>query len=430
MQKIMPKLSLLKYSKAKLVSASASMRGVQLFSLVVLVKFIRSRHMGQWLRGAFWGLALLAAAPAYASDYGPALPCAADSGQVAFADTAAQLSTSLALPADSGKLKVKLKSGHRPWRTDYTVAPGVTWRYERPGQLRWLLHIPRDLWQFPGTYFKKDNLPAFAGIALSSLYLYAADEGLLHGAQSLGRSLRLDATSTQTTLVYIPIRIGSTKVPFEFNVPSNLNSAFYFLGDGWTHLTIASSFMAYGIIKKDNRASQTATQLGEAILSTGLVVQALKRTTGRQSPFRSTQERGRWFFLPSYNTYQHNVSNYDAFPTGHLATAMATVTVIAENYPEHHYIRPVGYGLMGLLGYAMLNNGVHWASDYPLGIALGYGFAKIAVRNGRTRVPAPALGGTTGWQAPPHPKPWYRAPQLSPFSYGPFQGFSLSWQPK
>ena len=114
---------------------------------------------------------------------------------------------------------------------------------------------------------------------------------------------------------------------------------------------------------------------------------------------------------------------------------MATVTVIAENYPEYHFIRPVGYGLMGVLGYAMLNNGVHWASDYPLGIALGYGFAKIAVRNGRTRVPEPtsplpAAGHGTGWQAPLHPRPWYRQPKLSPYNYGPFQGMSLSWQPK
>ncbi|RZL13880.1 MAG: phosphatase PAP2 family protein, partial [Hymenobacter sp.] len=347
------------------------------------------------------------------------------------ADTAALAPVSLAEPADSGKLKIKLKPGHRPWRTDYTVAPGVTWHYERPGQLRWLLHIPRDVVQFPGTYFKRDNLPAFAAIALASVGLYAADEGILHGAQNFGRAIGLDASSTQKTLVYWPLYIGKAKVPFEFNVPSNLNSTFYFLGDGWTHLTIATSFLAYGVIKKDNRASQTASQLGEAILSTGLVVQALKRTTGRQSPFRSTQDRGRWFFLPSYNTYQRNVSNYDAFPTGHLATAMATVTVIAENYPEYHFIRPVGYGLMGLLGYAMLNNGVHWASDYPLGIALGYGFAKIAVRNGRTRVAEPGtVPGGTGWQAPPHPKPWYRQPKLSPFSYGPFQGFSVGWVPK
>jgi hypothetical protein len=399
------------------------------------VKFTFSCHPGRWLVGAFWALALAAnAAPAPASRLVPIVPSlATDTSQAVLADTAAFVSTGSAVLADSAKLKLKVKPGHRPWRTDYTVAPGVTYRYERPGQLRWLLHIPRNVVQFPGTYFKRDNVPAFVGIALSSLALYAADEPILRGAQSFGRHIGLNSADIQNNLFYIPVRLGNTKVPLELKVPGNLNSTFYYLGDGWTHLTIATSFLAYGILKKDNRASQTASQLGEAILSTGLVVQALKRTTGRQSPFRSTQDRGRWFLLPAYKSYQSNVSNYDAFPSGHLATAMATVTVIAENYPEYHFIRPVGYGLMGVLGYAMLNNGVHWASDYPLGIALGYGFAKIAVRNGRTRVPEPAaLGasGATGWQAPAHPRPWYRHPQLSPYSLGPFQGLSVSWLPR
>lgn len=395
------------------------------------MKSIFSRHSGQWLVGAFWALAFEAsAAPIPVSD---SLRGTAASGPVAAPSAVTQAAPPLAAPPDSGKVKIKLKPGHRPWRTDYTVAPGVTYHYERPGQLRWLLHIPRDVRQFPGTYFKRENVPAFIGIALASAGLYAADEGILHGARSLGRSLHLDPADAKKDLFYIPVRLGSTKVPLEMQVPANLNSAFYFLGDGWTHLTIATSFLTYGLLKKDNRASQTASQLGEAILSTGLVVQSLKRTTGRQSPFRATQDRGRWFFLPTYTTYQGNVSNYDAFPTGHLATAMATVTVIAENYPEYHFIRPVGYGLLGVLGYAMLNNGVHWASDYPLGIAIGYGFAKIAVRNGRTRVPAPALppaGSGTGWQAPAPPRPWYRQPRLSPYSLGPFQGLSLSWAPK
>lgn len=30
-----------------------------------------------------------------------------------------------------------------------------------------------------------------------------------------------------------------------------------------------------------------------------------------------------------------------------------------------------------------MNNGVHWASDYPLGLALGYGLGKVAVSHGR-----------------------------------------------
>ncbi|HEX8658769.1 MAG TPA: hypothetical protein VF690_14595, partial [Hymenobacter sp.] len=113
------------------------------------------------------------------------------------------------------------------------------------------------------------------------------------------------------------------------------------------------------------------------------------------------------------------------------ATAMATVTVIADNYPEYRFIRPLGYSLMGLLSYSMLNNGVHWASDYPIGIALGYAFAKIAVRSGRTRVESgadPAADGT-GLAPPPQRQPWYRQGQFAPYTYGPFTGASwtLRW---
>ena len=116
------------------------------------------------------------------------------------------------------------------------------------------------------------------------------------------------------------------------------------------------------------------------------MVQLLKHITGRQSPFTSTAPGGLWRPFPNQAVYAKNVPHYDAFPSGHLATAMATVTVIASNYEDYKFIRPLGYTLMGVLGYAMLNNGVHWASDYPLGLALGYAFAKIAVNKGRMPV--------------------------------------------
>ena len=315
--------------------------------------------------------------------------------------------------------------------TDYTVAPGVSWHYDKPKAFSWAYHIPRDLGQFPKFAFRSENKGTLLGIAASSVVLWAFDQGIVDGAQQFGRFTGLKAASTQKTLVYIPFRIGSAKLPFEFNVPDNLNSTFYYLGDGWTHLAVASSFWIYGGIKKDNRALRTSSQLGEAIFSTGLVVQTMKRLTGRQSPYVATQPRGEWNFFPSYSTYQNFVPNYDAYPTGHLATAMATVTVIAENYPEYRFVRPVGYSLMGLLGYSMLNNGVHWASDYPVGIALGYAFAKIAVRNGRTRVEAPAADSTTapagtGFRVRPRPRPWYWRGQLAPYTYGPFTGASWS----
>ncbi|GAC1374780.1 MAG: hypothetical protein NVS3B25_15030 [Hymenobacter sp.] len=312
----------------------------------------------------------------------------------------------------------------------YAVAPGVTWHYEKPRPFRWALHIPRDLGQFPAYAFRRENTGSFTGLAAASVALWVADQAIVDWSQDFGRFVGLTPASTQKTLVHIPFKIGSANLPFEFNVPDNLNSTFYYLGDGWTHLAVASSFWIYGGLRKDNRALQTSSQLGEAIFSTGLVVQTLKRLTGRQSPYVATQDRGEWHLFPSYSRYQSFVPNYDAFPTGHLATAMATVTVMAENYPEYHFIRPLGYSLMGLLGYSMLNNGVHWASDYPLGIALGYAFAKIAVRNGRTRVETAADPAVKGaGLAPPRPKPWYRAGRFAPYTYGPFTGatWTLRW---
>ncbi|MDQ2772878.1 MAG: phosphatase PAP2 family protein [Bacteroidota bacterium] len=314
--------------------------------------------------------------------------------------------------------------------TDYTVAPGETWHYDKPKPFSWAYHIPRDLGQFPGYAFRRENSGTLISLAAASVALWAADPAILDWAQDFGKFIGLKAASTQKSLVHIPFSIGSANLPLEFNVPDNLNSTFYYLGDGWTHLAVASSFWIYGGIKKDNRALRTSSELGEAIFSTGLVVQGLKRITGRQSPFTASKDRGEWDLFPSYSVYQNSVPSHDAFPTGHLATAMATVTVIAENYPEYHFIRPVGYSLMGLLGYAMLNNGVHWASDYPVGIALGYAFAKIAVRNGRTRVEAPAEADPTthgtGFRVLPRPRAWYRRGQLAPYNYGPFTGASWS----
>ena len=57
---------------------------------------------------------------------------------------------------------------------------------------------------------------------------------------------------------------------------------------------------------------------------------------------------------------------------------MATVTVLSSNYPEKKWIKPVGYTVMGLTAWAMMNTEVHWISDYPLALALGYLSGKIS----------------------------------------------------
>ena len=149
------------------------------------------------------------------------------------------------------------------------------------------------------------------------------------------------------------------------------------IGDGSSQFALAGGLAIYGFITHDNRALRTASQVVEAVLASGAVVQLLKHITGRESPFISTRPAGDWRFFPNQIDYLKHVPAYDAFPSGHMTTSLAAFIVIAENYPELHWIKPVSYSLEVLLGISMVNTGIHWYSDYPLAIFLGYSFGEL-----------------------------------------------------
>ncbi|SVA09508.1 uncharacterized protein METZ01_LOCUS62362 [marine metagenome] len=158
------------------------------------------------------------------------------------------------------------------------------------------------------------------------------------------------------------------------------------IGDGYLQLYVASSLIGYGLYYNDNRALQSASQIFESVFASGTIVQLIKHITGRESPFVATTPTGRWRFFPNQIDYHHRVPEYDAFPSGHISSITAMVVVLSENYPEYTFIKPLGYLAIGLNAIGMMNTGVHWISDYPIGIALGYSFAKIAVKRGRTQI--------------------------------------------
>jgi hypothetical protein len=219
-------------------------------------------------------------------------------------------------------------------------------------------------------------------MAVGTGLLIAADQSLFDETWRWGDRMSLSHSGTQRTVAETTIPWVDYKV--RLNGPYDLGTSLYFLGDGITHFAIAGSFLAYGLAAEDNRALQTASQLTEAIFANGLVVQILKHATGRENPNTLTRPGGKWQWFPNQKDYAKDVAKYDAFPSGHLSTAMVTVTVISLNYPEQKWIRPVGYSLMTALAFEMVNNGVHWYSDYPLALYMGYAFAKIAVNKGRT----------------------------------------------
>ncbi len=162
---------------------------------------------------------------------------------------------------------------------------------------------------------------------------------------------------------------------------NTLANRFVDMGDGKFQFGVAGAFAGYGLIASDKRALRTASQVCEVILAAGAVVQFLKHTTGRESPIVSTTPTGRWQFFPNQITYANNVPHFDAFPSGHLTTALATLTVIARNYPEQSWIAPVGYVACTGIALGLVSTSIHWWSDYPLAIALGYGFGSLLSPN-------------------------------------------------
>jgi membrane-associated PAP2 superfamily phosphatase len=158
----------------------------------------------------------------------------------------------------------------------------------------------------------------------------------------------------------------------------SLSNIFEYMGDGRPQFGLAAGFAVWGVAARDHRALRTASQIVEAIFACGTVVQTLKHLTGRESPFVSTRPGGRWVLFPNQIEYHKHVPHFDAYPSGHIATALATVTVVAENYPEWVWVKPVGYTIVALIGVSMGNTGIHWYSDYPLGLSLGYMFGMLA----------------------------------------------------
>ncbi len=239
------------------------------------------------------------------------------------------------------------------------------------GIFHFVPHLPNDMWQIAKSPFQKKNLKGLGLVAASTALLLPMDQMLINNVRSISNKIHL----TDQTQYGIVLSVGGTKI---IKYPKNWNTAFYMMGEGGTSMVLAGGLWVYGKIKKDYRAVQTAGDLAETFIIMGVTTQILKRISGRESPFMATAGGGVWRPFPSFKEYQKNTPKYDAFPSGHLATMMATVTVLSENYPEKKWIKPVGYSIMGLTSWAMMNTEVHWISDYPLALALGYLSGKIS----------------------------------------------------
>ena len=251
----------------------------------------------------------------------------------------------------------------------FKVSDDYSYGYTKPKLFDIVRYIPSDVVDFGKFLIQKENTLWIAGAVGTTLALIPVDQKLLDNAQELGEPIGLSEDVRY-------IRLAGVEV-----LPQDINGAIYYLGNGLTPILIGIGLYTAGLINDDYRAMNTASEIGEVLISSGIPVQVIKRITGRQSPsaaISSGNDGGHWTPFPSFAAYQSNTPEYDAIPSGHITTLMATITVLATNYPEVKWIKPVGYSLLGVIGFQMMSSRVHWASDYPIALLIGYAIGKKA----------------------------------------------------
>lgn len=275
--------------------------------------------------------------------------------------------------------------------------------FYKPRPFEFVTNVPSDFVGLYKTTVKKENLKNLALLLGGTAFLVAFDQQITDAVHHFGNYIGLDPARNFSR---VEVKLGKSAIPL-IDLPQNLCSGFYFIGEGWPSIAVAAGFLGYGLTANDYRAKQTSSQLFEMFFTLAITVQTIKRMTGRESPFQATKPGGAWRPFTNPAEYQRNVSFYDAMPSGHFATIMATITIISGNYPNNKWVKPVGYSLMGLCGLAMIHNGVHWMGDYPLAIAIGYTCGKIALSRGHRTESKKGIGALWGQNA-----------SVMPFAYG------------
>ncbi|PWA06853.1 phosphatase PAP2 family protein [Flavobacterium psychrotolerans] len=254
----------------------------------------------------------------------------------------------------------------------YSISRSEIYLYKKPRLFEMVTQLPKDFVGSIKDFGKTNNLIALGGATVATVALLPADQYLLEKSRSVGEKIGLKEVARYKN--FGPLN----------NIPPNETSAIYLIGNGSTSILLSMGFATYGLIKNDYRSLNTATGLIESLAISGVYSQTIKRISGRQSPEPALRDRnpgGDWNPTPSFSAFTKHTPNYDAFPSGHLMTATSALYVILGNYPDVKWIKPVGYTLIGALGFEMVQANVHWVSDYPIALVMGYIIGKNIANN-------------------------------------------------
>lgn len=173
----------------------------------------------------------------------------------------------------------------------YTLPNGEIYTYKKPKFFECITKVPKD---FTGTLHdvtKKNNLIALGASTLATVVLIQSDQTILEQSRNFGEHLGLKSEALYNN--FGPLS----------NVPPNVTSGIYLIGNGTTPILLSMGFATYGLIKNDYRSLNTASGLIESLAVSGIFSQTIKRISGRQSPAPALIDGnpgGNWNPFPSF----------------------------------------------------------------------------------------------------------------------------------
>lgn len=141
---------------------------------------------------------------------------------------------------------------------------------------------------------------------------------------------------------------------------------------------IPTAMGIYALIQKDEALLKDAVYIGTSVIEAACITYGLKHLIGRERPYEK---------FPNKIHLVGNPEKSASFPSGHTTTAFALATSLSITYPKWYVIAPSAVWACGV-GFARMNQGVHYPSDVLAGAAIGVGcaFANVYINRWLNKV--------------------------------------------
>ncbi|MCX6291780.1 MAG: phosphatase PAP2 family protein [Bacteroidetes bacterium] len=165
-----------------------------------------------------------------------------------------------------------------------------------------------------------------------------------------------------------------------------------------------AAFGGYSLLWKDRKAFHTTLLATQAMITSGVWVRFGKMLAGRERPsatYGDFQHDFWWGPFQQFNSRvakNRSIAAFDAFPSGHTATAFSIASVFAHQYSDKKLVPVLAYTLATIVGISRLTEHEHWASDVFAGACIGYLCGKQVVKHEKELHGA---GSASAWKIHP-----------------------------